>query len=449
MNEHRIGTDTENRESVSSSIYEEELQYVSPGLQEVAQLSRLVVKEGRGCRLYDVDGRSYLDMMAGVCVCSLGHSHPRYIAGIKEQLDKVTAGSFTTENRMKLLRLIATLTPDGLTRTQLYSGGSEAVEAAVRLAKSYTKGFEVLGFWGGFHGKTGGVLGLIGDPFKKHWGALHPGLHLAPYADCYRCPFDMEYPACGMFCLDFVRKVIERNTAGSIAAILVETMQGTAGNVIPPPEFLPGLLQIAHENNAVLIADEMITGFGRTGKMFGCNHTGTTPDILTIGKGMGNGFPISGLVSTDEITASLPYAKASSSSSSYGGNPLASAASLATIQTIVEDSLVENSRMVGEYLLGGLRGLQEKYEFIGHVRGLGLMIGVELVKDRKTKEPLERDVTRQIFLELLRRGMISMSYKANFRINPPLILKKEEAEEALQILDDVFSFVRDHMRWKE
>ena len=446
--DHSVRGDSEITDKVSSKIYEEELRYVSPGLQEVAQLSRLVIKEGKGCWLTDVDGKSYLDLMAGVAVCSLGHSHQRYIAAIKTQLDKVTAGSFTTENRMRLLGLIASLTPPGLTRTQLYSGGAEAVEAAVRLAKACTKSFEVLGFWGGFHGKTGGVLGLIGDPFKKHWGPLHPGLHLAPYADCYRCPFDMAYPGCGIFCLDFVRKVIEKDTAGSIAAILVEPMQGTAGNVIPPPEFLPGLLQIAHENNALLIADEMITGFGRTGKMFGCNHTRVTPDILTIGKGMGNGFPISGLVSTDKITASLPFAKASSSSSSYGGNPLASTASLATIQTIVEESLVENSQKVGSHLLKELQGLQEKYEFIGHVQGLGLMIGVELVKNRKTKEPLEREVTRQIFLELLKRGMISMSYKANFRINPPLILKKEEADTALQVLDDTFSFVKEHVRWK-
>jgi 4-aminobutyrate aminotransferase-like enzyme len=434
---------------VSTQIYEEEQRYVSPGLQEVAQLSQLVIREGHGCRLTDVDDNSYLDLMAGVAVCSLGHSHSRFVSAIREQLNKVTAGSFTTESRMKLLRLIASLMPQGLNKIQLYSGGAEAVEAAIRLAKSYTKGFEVLGFWGGFHGKTGGVLGLIGDPFKKQWGALHPGLHLAPYADCYRCPFDMEYPGCGVFCLDFVRKVIERNTAGSLAAIIVEPMQGTAGNVIPPPEFLRGLLQIAHENGALLIADEMITGFGRTGKMFGCNHSEVVPDIMTIGKGMGNGFPISGLVSTDKITASHPFSKPSSSSSSYGGNPLASAAALATIQTIVDESLVENSARLGEYLLKELRALEEKYEFIGHTRGLGLMIGVELVKDRKTKEPLEREVTRQIFLELLKKGVISMSYKANFRINPPLILKKEEAESALQILDDVFSFVREHVTWRK
>lgn len=435
-------------ETVSSQLCGEEQKYMSPGLQEVAQLSQLVIREGRGCYLTDVDGRRYLDFMAGVAVCSLGHSHPNYVEALKSQLDRVSVGSFTTENRVKLLRLIASLTPAGLTRTQLYSGGAEAVEAAIRLAKSYTKKFEVLSFWGGFHGKTGGVLGLIGDPFKQHWGVLHPGLHLAPYADCYRCPFKMDYPRCGLYCLEFVKKIIENNTAGSLAAIIVETIQGTAGNIIPPPEFLPGLVEIARENDALLIADEMITGFGRTGKVFGCNQTGITPHIMTVGKGLGSGFPVAGLISTEEITASKPFAKPSSSSSSYGGNPLASTAALATIETILSESLVENSREVGAHLLNGLRQLQEKHEFIGDVRGSGLLIGVELVKDRKTKQPLEKAVTRQIYLESLRRGLISMNYKANFRINPPLILNKAEADEGLAIIDEVFTHVGRHIPYK-
>jgi len=225
-------------------------------------------------------------------------------------------------------------------------------------------------------------------------------------------------------------------------------MQGTAGNVIPPPEFLPGLLAIAHENGALLIADEMITGFGRTGMMFGCHHTGIMPDIMTLGKGMGNGFPISGLVSREEITNSLPFSKPSSSSSSYGGNPLASTAALATIQTILEESLAENARTVGAYLLKGVREMQEKYEFIGEVRGRGLLLGVELVKDRKTKEPLDKAVTKQIFLETLKRGAVCMNYKPNFRINPPLSLSKEEADIGLGILDDVFAFGAKHIPYK-
>jgi 4-aminobutyrate aminotransferase-like enzyme len=436
-------------EAVSSRIYQQEQAYMSPGHPEVAQLSRLVITEGHGRRLIDADGRNYLDFMAGICVCSLGHSHPAYTSAVNAQLSKVTVGSFTTENRLSMLRLIASLTPSGLNRTQLFSGGAEAVEAAIRLAKSYTQKFEILGFWGGFHGKTGGVLGLIGDPFKKYWGPTYPGLHLAPYADCYRCPFRMSYPGCGLFCLEFVEKVIENNTVGSLAAIIVEPMQGTAGNVIPPPEFIPGLLDIARRNDALLIADEMITGFGRTGKMFGCNHTETLPDIMTIGKGMGNGFPISGIVSTDEITARLPYAKASASSSSYGGNPLACAASRATLETIIQESLVENAEAVGNSLLAGLRSLQEKYAFIGDVRGRGLLIGVELVKDRKTKEPLEKKITRLIFLETLKRGLVAMNYKPNFRINPPLSLTEAEAQEGAEILDEVFSHVRDHFPYKD
>ncbi len=436
-------------EPVSSQLYSLEQQFMAPGLQEVAQLSRLVIREGHGCRLIDVSGKRYLDFMAGVAVCSLGHSHPKYIAAMKEQLERVTVGSFTTENRAALLPLIASLTPAGLNKIQLYSGGAEAVEAALRLARSYTKKFEILGFWGGFHGKTGGVLGLIGDPFKKGWGVLHPGLHLAPYADCYRCPFRMTYPSCSLYCLEFVRKVIENNTAGSLAAIIVEPMQGTAGNIIPPPEFLPGLLDIAHEHGALLITDEMITGFGRTGRMFGSHHTGIRPDIMTIGKGMGNGFPISGLISTEEIMSSHPFSKPSSSSSSYGGNPLASTAALVTIRTVLEEKLAENSAAVGEYLFNGLCRMKEKYDFIGEVRGCGLLIGVELVKDRQTKKPLDKTVTKQIFLEVLKRGMVSMSYKPNFRINPPLALSRGEAEEGLGILDEVFAFVGKSIPYKE
>ncbi|MCE5243465.1 MAG: aspartate aminotransferase family protein [Syntrophobacteraceae bacterium] len=445
---HFQGTFEKAADTASSRIYAEEEQFMAPGLQEVSQLSRLVVKEAKGRRITDMEGKTYLDFMAGVAVCSLGHCHPRYVAALKEQIEKVTVGSFTSENRAKLLHLIATITPEGLTRTQLYSGGAEAVEAAVRLAKAHTKKFEVLSFWGGFHGKTGGVLGLIGDAFKKNWGNMYPGLHLAPYADCYRCPFKMEYPGCGMFCLDFVRKVIEHNTAGSLAAIIVEPIQGTAGNIIPPAEFLHGLRQIAHENDALFIADEMITGFGRTGRMFGSNHTGLVPDIMTIGKGLGSGFPVSGLISTDAITASKPFSKPSASSSSYGGNPLASAAAYATVQTIIDEKLVENSRQVGEYMLNGLKKLQEKYEFIGDVRGAGLLIGVELVKDRRTKEPLEKAVTKQMFLEALKRGLVCMNYKPNFRINPPLTLTREEADEGLGIIDEVFDYTARHIQYK-
>jgi 4-aminobutyrate aminotransferase-like enzyme len=425
----------------SLALVQAEQPYLAPGIQRIAQLSQLAMVEGHGCTLVDADGNEYLDFFAGVAVASLGHSHPRFVRALASQVERLAVGSFTTEPRLALLKLIAELAPGALKRTQLYSGGAEAVEAAIRLAKSYTKKFEVVGFWGGFHGKTGGVMGLIGDEWKQKWGPLMPGTHLVPYADCYRCPFKLTYPDCGMFCLDFARQAIKTTTAGQIAAIIVEPIQGTAGNVVPPPEFLPGVAAIARENDALLIADEMITGFGRTGTTFGCDHTNTEPDVMTIGKGFGNGFPITGLVSTDEITSAYPFAKPSSSSSSYGGNPLAAAAALTTLETIVDDDLVGNSRRVGAFLLRELQKLQEKYEFIGDVRGSGLLIGLDLVKDRKTKEPLSPAVSEKIFLGALQRGLLLMGYFSRMRINPPLILTETEARDGVAILDEVFGEV--------
>jgi 4-aminobutyrate aminotransferase/(S)-3-amino-2-methylpropionate transaminase len=427
--------------SRSRAAHAAEQQFIAPGLQRIAQLSELTIERGSGSTLIDVDGNEYLDFFAGVAVASLGHAHPRYVRALQAQLAKWTVGSFTSEARLLLLELLAELAPGALRRTQLYSGGSEAVEAALRLAKSHTKKFEVVGFWGGFHGKTGGVMGLIGDEWKQHWGPLPTGTHLVPYADCYRCPFKLQYPGCGMACLDFARAQLKVATAGEIAAIIVEPMQGTAGNVIPPPEFLPGVQSIAKDHGALLIADEMITGFGRTGKMFGCEHTDTEPDVITIGKGFGCGFPVTGLISTDAITASRPFAKPSSSSSSYGGNPLAATAALATVQTILDEALVENAAHVGAVLLDGLRHLQEKYEFVGDVRGAGLLIGMDLVADRATKRPLPAPITESIFLGALRRGLLLMGYFSRVRINPPLVLTEREARDGVAILDEVFAEV--------
>jgi 4-aminobutyrate aminotransferase/(S)-3-amino-2-methylpropionate transaminase len=420
-------------------LHAAEQRLIAPGVQRIAQLSELTLAEGRGCRLIDVDGNEYLDFFAGVAVASLGHAHPRFVAAMTNQIQRLAVGSFTSEPRLQLMKLLAELAPGAIRRTQLYSGGAEAVEAAIRLAKAYTKKYEVVGFWGGFHGKTGGVIGLIGDEWKKHWGPLSGGSHLVPYADCYRCPFKLTYPDCGLFCLDFIRQSLKMTTAGMIAAILVEPMQGTAGNVIPPPEFLPGIADLAREQEALLIADEMITGFGRTGTMFGCDHARVVPDVMTIGKGLGNGFPVSGLMSTDEITAAQPFAKPSAASSSYGGNPLAATAALTTIEAVIDEGLVDNSRRVGAFLLNELRELQDKYEFIGDVRGAGLLIGMDLVKNRSSREPLARELSEEIFLGALRRGLLLMGYFSRVRINPPLTLTETEARDGVAILDEVFA----------
>ena len=409
---------------------------MAPGLQSIALYSGLAIARGTGCTLIDEDGNRYLDFIAGIGVGSIGHTHPYYVEAMKAQIERVAFGSFTTESRARFLELLASVTPGRLKRIQLYSGGAEAVEAAFRLAKSATGKFEFVGFWGAFHGKTGGVLGLMGDDFKKQLGPFMPGLYSAPYANCYRCPLQLRYPDCGIACADFLRQVIRYQTQGQIAAIIVEPMQGTAGNVIPPPGFLSAVQSIAKEFDALLIADEMLTGFGRTGLMWGCDHEPIVPDVLTVGKGMGGGFPVSGVISTQELMASKPFGNPSGSSSSYGGNPLATTAGLATLEIILKERLVANAERVGAVMLKRLEAMQEKYRFIGDVRGKGLLIGIELVKDKRTKEPLPRPVTQKLFRACLQRGLLAMCYSYNIRINPPLTITEEEALEGLAILDE-------------
>ncbi len=430
----------------SKQIVEQEQRHMAPGLQSIALYSGLAMAQGKGCTLVDEDGNEYIDFIAGIGVGSVGHCHPHYVDALKRQAERLTFGSFTTETRSRFLELLASLTPEGLTRIQLFSGGAEAMEAAFRLAKSATRRFEFIGFWGGFHGKTGGVLGLLGDNFKQHLGPFMPGLYVSPYANCYRCPLNLKYPDCGIACAEHLRDVIRYQTQGEIAAIVVEPMQGTAGNVIPPEGFLRAVQAIAKEHDALIIVDEMLTGFGRTGKMWGCDHDGVVPDVMTIGKGMGSGFPVSGLISTDELTRAKPFANPSGSSSSYGGNPLGAAAGLASLEIILKEDLVANAERVGAIMLARLEALKEKYRFVGDVRGKGLMLGVELVKDRATKELLSPEVTRALFHECLRRGLVAMCYSPVIRINPPLVVTEQTALDGLAILDEAMAAVAKEWR---
>jgi 4-aminobutyrate aminotransferase / (S)-3-amino-2-methylpropionate transaminase / 5-aminovalerate transaminase len=422
----------------SISLFDEEQKYIAPGIQSIALLSKLAVDRGEGCWLVDVDGNRYLDFNVGVSVASLGYSHPKYLAALRRQLEKVTIGSFTTEPRLALMKLIADLAPGPLSRTQLFSGGAEAVEAGIRLARSHTKKTDVIGFTGGFHGKTAGVLPLSDVEWKVQIGPLAPGMHSSVYPDLYH--FDGAAEACYKDAIFRLKELVAR-LKDKLAAIIAEPIQGTAGNIVPPAGFIREICAIARENGALYISDEMICGFGRTGKMFGCDHDGVVPDILTIGKGMGCGFPVSGVVTTDALAQAKPWSLPSASSSSYGGNPLASAAALATIQTIADDKLTENSARVGEVLLQGLVKLKEKYAFIGDVRGKGLLIGFDLVTNRKTKEKMPKPVCEQFFAECLKRGLIMMGYSPRVRIHPPLILTEKEALEGVHRIDGALAAI--------
>jgi len=420
----------------SRAVFDAEAKVMAPGLQSIALYSQIVVDHAQGCTIVDVDGNKYLDFIAGIAIGSVGHSHPHYIKRISEQLGRISFGSFATETRARFLNLVSALLPEGITHIQLFSGGAEAVEAAFRLAKSVTGKFEFVGFWGGYHGKTAGTIGLLGGSYRNHQGPFPPGMHLSPYAYCYRCPWKLKYPSCGLACAEHLRNVMKNDTQGEVAAIILEPMQGTAGNVVPPNDFVQAVRDIADEFDALLIADEILTGFGRTGTMWASDQFDVTPDIMTIGKGIGGGFPLSAVASSFERMSAKPFGEPSGSSSSYGGNPLAAAAGLGTVEIILEENLVENSARVGALLLNRLKTLQQKYRFIGDVRGRGLMIGVEMVADQSTKKPLDTTITRALFHEALERGLVTMSYSHAIRINPALIINEHEAAYGIDILDE-------------
>jgi 4-aminobutyrate aminotransferase/(S)-3-amino-2-methylpropionate transaminase len=423
--------------------------HIAPGLQGYALLAGIAVAEAKGSAITDVDGNTFLDLIGGIAVNALGHSHPVYVKALQDQVARVSVGALTTEARALLGERLAARTPSkALHRLQLYSSGAEAVESALRLVKCYTGKHEFVSYWGAFHGKTMGVLSLMGSRFKERLGPMVAGAHQVPYADCYRCPLGTTYPECGMACVDFARKQLKVASAGSIAAIIVEPMQGTSGNVIPPKEFLPAVRDLARELGALLVADEMITGMGRTGRHFGVDHTGVVPDIMTVGKAFGGGFPLSGIVTTDEISAAKPWSNPSGSSSSYGGNPLAATAGAIALKIIDDEQLVANSARVGAVMLRELEAFVERYPFVGCVQGAGLFLRVELVKDRTSKEPLPRAVTERIFQECVRRGLLTMAYTASFRIQPALTIDEATAKNALAILAEVFDHVAAAGWWK-
>ena len=427
----------------SQELRARESEHIAPGLQGYAITSGVAVTEARGSAVTDADGNVLLDFIGGIGVNALGHSHPVFVEAVQKQVAKASVGSFTSEGRIDLLERVNSHAPaPGMHRLQLYSSGAEAVESALRLAKSHTGKSEMVSFWGGFHGKTMGALSLMGSDFKDGLGPMVPGAQIVPYADCYRCPLKLEHPSCGVACADVARKQVKMQSTNRIAAIIVEPMQGTNGNVIPPNDFLPAVRSIADEVGALLIADEMITGFGRTGKYWGIEHSGVRPDIITLGKAFGGGFPLSGVLTTDAIANAKPWANASGSSSSYGGNPLGAAAGAASLRIIDDEQLVENARVVGEAMLAELRPFVDDIPFVGEVRGRGLFLAIELVADKKTRAPLSKAITVRIYEECVKRGLLSMAYAPRVRLQPALTIDRATASNGIAIMREVFELAK-------
>lgn len=432
----------------SRAFRKREDRYLAPGLQGFALMAGITVEKASGSTVTDVDGNTLIDIIGGIGVNGLGHSHPKWVKAMQAQVENASVGSFTSVARVELFEQIAKNPPaPGVNRMQLYSGGAEAVESALRLAKCHTGKYEFVSFWGGFHGKTMGALSLMGSEFKDSLGPMVSGSHIVPYANCYRCPINLKPADCGIACVELATKQAKMSCAGKVAGVIVEPMQGTAGNIIPPDDFLLAVKEMAKKLGALLIVDEMITGFGRTGKYWGSNHSGVEADIVTLGKQFGGGYPVAALLSKDEIVSAKPWGNPSGSSSSYGGNPLAAASVVSALRIIDEEQLVENSRVVGEYFLRKLRPFEEKFSFIGETRGRGLFLAIEMVKDKKTREPFSKAACQKVFMECLKRGLLTMAYAASFRIQPAMTIDEGTVDQSIAILEEVFTLA-ERENWK-
>ncbi|HEX5110092.1 MAG TPA: acetyl ornithine aminotransferase family protein [Vicinamibacterales bacterium] len=403
-----------------------------------------VMERGEGALVQDVDGNVFLDCTAGIAVAATGHSHPDVVTAIVEQSRRflhMSGTDFYYEPQVQLGEALSAIAPmPGPHRTFFGNSGTEANEAALKLAKYHTRRHNIIAFLGSFHGRTMGSLSLTASKItqRRGFGPFVPGTYHAPYANCYRCPVGLDAKSCAAECLRFIEEqlFVHLVSAEEVAAIMVEPIQGEGGYVVPPDAFLQRLRELTRQHGMLLIVDEVQSGMGRTGRMFAIEHAGVEPDVVTMAKGIASGLPLGVATARSEIMSWPPGTHAST----FGGNPVACAASLATLR-LLRDGLVKNAETVGAHLMNGIRGLMDKHAIIGDVRGRGLMIGVELVRDRETKERAtsERDA---VVREAFSRGLLLLGAGTNaIRISPPLVLTKAQADTAVSILDQALGTV--------
>ena len=399
----------------------------------------LVAERGEGAMVQDPDGNRFLDFAAGIAVVSTGHCHPKVVQAIQNQAAKLihmSGTDFYYENMVQLAEKLASLAPGGGPR-RVYFGnsGTEAVEAALKLARYHTGRGQFIAFVGAFHGRTMGSLALTGSKSvqKKGFFPIMPGVHHVPYAYCYRCAYGKSPDSCAVECVKAIETEVFRTTLPpeEVAAIFVEPVQGEGGYVVPPRKFFDELRRLADKHGILLIADEVQSGMGRTGKMFASEHFGFEPDVIALAKGIASGMPLGATVARAELMTWKPGAHAST----FGGNPVAVAASLATIE-LLEQELVNNAARVGAHLMARLCDLPQRCPIVGDVRGLGLMIGIELVRDQATKEraPDLRDKVVQMCFE---RGLLLLGAGPNtIRLCPPLVITTDQADFAVETIEE-------------
>lgn len=398
----------------------------------------LPLDHGDGMYVWDVDGKKYLDFFAGILTTSVGHNNPKVTERVREQVGRLIHSStlYPHENHVKLAEKLAQITPGKLQTSYFTNSGTEADETAVTLAKAYTGREEIIALRHGYSGRSPMGMSLTGQSSWRIGPTQIAGVKHALNPYCYRCPLKMTYPDCGVACAQDIEEVIKTTTSGRIAAFLAEPIQGVGGFVTPPKEYFKIAVEIIRNYGGLFICDEVQTGFGRTGgKWFGIEHWEVEPDIMTMAKGIANGFPMGNTITTEEIAQTM--VDKGMTISTFGGNPVSTAAALGTLEAMEEQADPQHCAEVGTYFRTGLEKLWEKYPLIGEVRGLGLMQGVELVTDRKTKEPAPLHVA-YLFEQTRERGLLigkGGMYGNVLRIAPPLIATKDHVDEALEILD--------------
>lgn len=420
----------------ASKLISTDEDYVSPSYTRPYPL---VVERGQGLWIQDVDGNEFLDFTAGIAVCATGHCHPRVVQTIKDQAERLihmSGTDFYYTPQIVLAEKLASLAPgDRAKKVYFGNSGAESVEAAFKLARWHTRRELNIAFFGAFHGRTMGALSLTASKIiqKKHYYPFVPGITHIPYPDCYRCPYNLCYPDCGVECAHWIEETLFRTTMPpeEVAAIFVEPIQGEGGYIVPPLEFHQELRKIASNYGILFVVDEVQSGMGRTGKMFAIEHYGVEPDILALAKGIASGMPLGAMVAPADV---MDW-EAGSHASTFGGNPISCQAALTTIQ-LIEEELMENAAVQGERLMKGLRELQNSYECMGDVRGKGLMIGVELVKDRETKERAIK-WKGEVIAAAFRRGLLLLGCGENtIRFSPALTVTADEVDVCLTIFEE-------------
>jgi 4-aminobutyrate aminotransferase len=400
----------------------------------------LVIERGKGTVIEDVDGNRFLDFMAGIAVNVTGYSHPKVVRAVKAQSEKffhICSTDFYYESFANLAeRLLKMIPIEGEKSVFFTNSGAEAIETAIKLVRYYTKRPYIISFLGAFHGRTMGALSLTASKAKQrsHFSSFLPGVHHIPYGYCYRCPYHLSYDSCGIYCAEAIDKVVCQTLMSprEIGAIFVEPIQGEGGYIVPPLEFHQKLKEFAAKNGILFVVDEIQSGMGRTGKFLAIENFGVEPDVVVLAKGLASGLPLGAVVSKKRYMTW----KAGTHGSTFGGNPVACEASLATLD-LLEQGLMANASRMGTRLLTALKKMKKDYPLIGDVRGIGLMIGVELVKDPVTLEPAGKEA-HELVQRAFRKGLLLLPAGENvIRFCPPLVVTAREVDKAIDILRDV------------